>query len=439
MADSTHDDPAAHEQPIPKPGMRTALAHRDFALLWSGQALSAIGNRMFPIILALVVLDRQSGAAGLGLVLAVQGIALLAGTVLATSVGDRWHRSRVMMATDAVRVIGVVVIAISPTDLPEAVFFGSVIAIGVAEGMFQPAYGAVLPRILPKTHLQAGNALTSLSQYVAIIIGPSLAGVVIAAYGPGPALWIDIVTFAASLLTLSLTRETAHAKSAGPEDEEAGLLRRGVRDFNEGVRAIVQRRWLAASILMSTIVMGFVMAPAFVAAPIVAEERLGGPQAYGAAFTALGVGSILGALCGSRIRPRRPGVVATVGVLTIFGAMMSLAFLPLVGVLACWAVTGVGITLFEILWMTAVQQDVPDHLLGRVLALDWLGSDSLTPIGFALAGVLVGALGTRDVLVCGALLVLVTAPLPLLVRGGTTFTSADAADGARSPTAKAAA
>ncbi|MBC6459402.1 MFS transporter [Actinomadura sp. HBU206391] len=422
MADRTSDDLATVEKAGSKPGMSAALAHRDFALLWSGQALSAIGNRMFPIILALVVLDRHAGAAGLGLVLAVQGISVLVGTVAATSVGDRWRRSRVMMSTDAVRVVGVAVMAAGPTTLPGPVFIVSIVAIGVAEGMFQPAYRAVLPRVLPKTHLQAGNALTSLSQYVAIIIGPSLAGVIIATHGAGPALWIDVATFTASLVTLTLTREHPRARPVG--SPEAGLLRRGARDFTEGVRAIRERRWLLASICMSTVVMGFVMAPAFVAAPIEAGQRLGGPQAYGAAFTALGVGSILGAVFGSRIRTHRPGVVATLGVTTISGAMLSLAFLPLAGVLLCWAVTGVGLTIFEILWMTAVQHDVPDHLLGRVLALDWLGSDGLTPLGFALAGVTVSALGTRNVLLAGAILVLVTAPLPLLVRGGTSFSSA---------------
>jgi MFS family permease len=437
MAHGAPDGPAGVEGPPPSnPGMLAALAQRDFALLWSGQTLSAVGNRMFPIIVALVVLDRQAGAAGLGLVLAVQGIAMLTGTIVATAVGDRWRRSRVMMATDAVRVVGVAVIALSPTTLPGPVFFGAIIGIGAAEGMFQPAYRAVLPRVLPRSHLQAGNALTSLSQYVAIVIGPSLAGVVIAAHGAGIALWIDVATFAASLVTLMLTRE--HASAAKPDPSHAGLLRRGARDFTEGVQAIRERPWLAASICMSTLVMGLVMAPAIVAAPIEAEQRLGGPEAYGAAFTALGAGSILGALVGSRIRTSQPGVVGALGVMTISGAMMSLAFLPLAGVLLCWAIAGMGMTIFEILWMTAIQQDVPDHLLGRVLALDWLGSDSLTPVGFALAGVVVGALGTHNVLVAGAILVLVIAPLPLLVRGGTAFSSAEAGETARSAEARAA-
>lgn len=433
MVDGKHADPAVpgDTEGTPRLGMLAALRHRDFALLWSGQAFSAIGNRMFPIILALVVLQRDSGALGLGLVLAVQGVALLVGTAIATAVGDRWRRSRTMLATDGARVVGVAVIATDPTGLPTPALFGAIIVIGVAEGIFQPAYNAVLPRVLPKNHLQAGNALTSLSAYTAMVVGPTLAGIVIVAFHAGPALWIDVGTFAASLATLAFTREPSPAATTA-KTQRIGLLRRGARDFAEGVRAIRKRPWVGASILMSTAVMSFVMAPAFLAAPIVAEERLGGPQAYGAAYTAFGLGSIAGALFSGRIRTRRPGVVATWGVLTLFGAAMSLAVLPLAGVLVCWAITGVGLTVFEVLWMTAIQQDVPDHLLGRVMALDWLGSDSLTPLGYALAGAAVGALGTGQVLVGAAVLVLIVAPLPLLVRGGTTFSSSDAAGAGRS-------
>jgi hypothetical protein len=82
------------------------------------------------------------------------------------------------------------------------------------------------------------------------------------------------------------------------------------------------------------------------------------------------------------------------------------------------------VTVFQVLWTTAIQQDVPEHLLGRVLALDWLGSQGLMPLGYALAGLLVAAIGVRDVLIAGALIVLIAAPLPLLAPGGRTFSSA---------------
>jgi len=401
------------------------LRHRGFALLWSGQALSSLGNQMFPIILAVLVLQRQSGAVGLGLLLAAQGIALAVGTVLAAAIGDRWPRTHVMIATDAVRMIGVLAIALDPLGMSNLTLLPLVVAIGVAEGMFLPAYSAVVPRILPEDRLQQGNSLNAMSFYVAMVLGPSLAGALLAFSGARLALWIDVVTFVASLATLLFIREPAAVpeEAAAQAPTPGGWLRTGVRDFAEGLRAVRDRPWIAASIGMATVVMTFSVAPAFLVAPIEAVNRLGGPEAYGAAFTALGVGSVLGSILGGRLRTSRPGVVAILGVFTIFGSVISLALLPLAGVLLLWGVAGVGVTIFQILWTTAIQKDVPDRLLGRVMALDWLGSQGLMPLGYALAGVLVAQVGTHPVMIASAFLVLVAAPLPLLVRGGATFSS----------------
>ena len=416
---------AANAESAPaRPRLLAALAQRDFALLWSGQAFSSIGNQMFPIILAMVALQRNSGATGLGVVLAVQGGAVALGTVLAASVGDKWRRSRVMLVSDFVRIVGVAAIAMSPRQLPTASFLSIIVVIGIAEGLFIPAYGAVMPRILSADHLQGGNALNSLSLYVAMVLGPGIAGFVIAVFGTGLALWIDVVTFVFSLATLLAISERPMTRTPDPEDQRDGHVRRAVRDFRQGLGAVWERPWVAASIGMATLVMTFSVAPAFLAAPIEARDRLGGSGAYGAAFTALGVGSIIGSLISGKIRTGRPGTVAICGIFTIFGAVGSLAFLPLPGVLFCWTVAGVGVTVFQVLWTTAIQQDVPEHLLGRVLALDWLGSQGLMPLGYALAGLLVAAIGVRDVLIAGALIVLIAAPLPLLAPGGRTFSSA---------------
>jgi MFS family permease len=409
------------------PGMFTTLRHHDFALMWSGQALSSIGNTMFPIILALLVLDRHSGAEALGAVLAIQALAMAAGTGLAAALGDRWRRTRVMLGSDLVRAVAVAVIALAPLRLNTVVFLLLIVAVGVAEGMFQPAYGAVVPRLLPEDALQGGNSLSALSQYVAMVAGPVLAGAVIAAVGPGPALWVDTGTFAASIGTLILIRESAADEQAEVAADvgagRGGQVRRGLRDFAEGLREVRLRPWVAASILMATLVMTLSVAPAFVAAPIVAKDRLGGAAAYGAMFTALGVGSIIGALVAGRIRTSRPGLVGVCGIFAIFGSVGSLAVLPLAGVLIFWAIAGVGVTIFSVMWITALQRDIPDRVLGRVMALDWLGSQGLMPLGYALAGLVIGAIGTRPMLIGSAVLVLIAAPLPLLVRGGTTFSS----------------
>src|SRR6266566_2564844 len=127
-------------------GWLDALRCRDFRLLWSGQAVSAIGNQMFPIALAVLVVQRGMGAGGLGLVLATQGIALAVGTLLSSSVGDRWARTPVMIASDVSRLAGVLVLAAASRTMPLGVLLVVVAVTGCGEGLFQPAWSAPRPR-----------------------------------------------------------------------------------------------------------------------------------------------------------------------------------------------------------------------------------------------------------------------------------------------------
>jgi MFS family permease len=409
-------------------GWLAALRHHDFRLLWSGQAASVIGNQMFPIALAVLALQRGMGEAGLGLVLATQGAALGIGTLLGGSVGDRWRRTRVMIASDALRLAGVLALAAASRVIPTGVLLMVVAVTGFGEGLFQPAYNAVIPRLVPESLLLPANSLGGLSVQTGFLVGPALGGVLAAFGSPSLVFWIDAVTFAASFGTLLAITEPAPAALDAPSTTLAaepsralGAVRRAVADFTEGVRAVRERPWMGAVILLSTVIMTLVTAPAYVILPFEAHRHLGGSAAYGAVMAAVGLGAIVGSLVAGKLRIRRTGVVALAGLAMMGPAFAALATLPLAGVIAFWVLAGIGVAIFNVLWMTALQQDVPDHLLGRVISLDMLGSMALMPIGYAITGPLVAALGANTVLLTGAVLVVVTVPLPLLVRGGSRF------------------
>jgi MFS family permease len=407
--------------PEPPPSVRRALAHRDFALLWSGQALSNIGNMMLPVTLGLLVLSRGGGVTELGLVLAAQTVALGLGAVVATAVGDRWRRTRTMAVADVMRIVAVVGLAAAPHDLALAWIVGLVVVIGIGEGLFQPAFGAVVPKVVPTHLLQPANGLTSLSIDVATIAGPAIAGVCAAVWGVRATLWIDAATFVVSLATLISIREAAVAAGQRAVTGLRGAVTTMAVDLREGVAAVVKRRWLVSTIGSVTAVTMVAAAPSLVLLPVVAQDRLGGGDAYGAVLAAAGVGSLLGSVIASRVRTSRPGLVAF-GFSTLNAVSMAgLALLPLPGVMVSWALAGLGVTAFNVLWITALQRDVPQEVLGRVLALDWLGSTCFMPLGFLLAGTIVHTIGNVPLLLGAALFTLVVTPLPLLVRGAARF------------------
>nr|AKA59379.1 putative transporter [uncultured bacterium AB_9] len=402
---------------------RAALAHRDFAFLWSGQTISNIGNQMVPVALALVVLDRGHRVQDLGLVLAALTFALGLGAIVATAIGDRWRRTRMMVFADVIRAVAVAGVAAAPSGTPLGVVVLLVVVLGVGEGLFQPAYQAVVPKLVSGTALQSANALTSFSVHAAVVAGPALAGVCSALWGPRTTLWINAATFVVSLGTLVFIREAPPSWAA--DETGRGAVRRMASDIWQGVRAVLDRRWLGVTIGSVTLVTMIAAAPTMVLLPVIARERLGGDGAYGAVLTAAGVGALAGAAIASRIRARRVGSVA-IGLATLNAVSMAgLALLPLPGVLVTWAIASVGVTAFNVLWITALQRDVPEHLLGRVMALDWLGSTCFMPLGYLLAGPIVERTSTTAVLLTAAVCTVVLTPLPLLVRGGSTFSSSE--------------
>jgi len=405
------------------PGFTAALRHRDFALLWSGQTLSAVGNQMFPIALAMLVLSRGGSAVRLGFVLGVQAFAIAVGTLVAAAVGDRWRRTRQMIAADLLRTLAVAVLAAAPKTMPNSALFAMVALMGVGEGLFQPAFGAVVPRILPPELFQPGNGLNTMSMHLATVIGPALAGVIVAAKGPVLALWIDAASFAFSLASLAVIFEPPLESGSARVPGLRNALKQMGSDFREGVQSVLSRRWIAVTIAVATVVMVLVTAPSLVILPIEANRRLGGATAYGIILAAMGVGSVLGSLIAGKIRTRWPGVIAVCGTLTIAGCVSALAFLPLAGVVAAWALGGAGVAIFQVFWMTGVQRDVPQNVLGRVMALNWLVVLGLMPFGYAMTGFVAQSIGARNILLAGAALTLVVGPLPLLVSGGAKFSS----------------
>jgi MFS family permease len=148
--------------------------------------------------------------------------------------------------------------------------------------------------------------------------------------------------------------------------------------------------------------------------PLVAERSLGGESVYSLLLVLFGAGAAAGALVVGRWRPRLPGVAALVALLP--SGLMAFALagpspVAIVG-LALFA-AGIGEQVFDVLWVTAVQRDVPNELLGRVVSLDFTFSLALQPLGLALAGPVAGAIGTTELLTISGCFVFATT-LPLL-------------------------
>lgn len=391
------------------------LRNRHFRGLWLGQSLSAVGDRIALIALTLYVTRETGSPTSVGLVLAASIVPLLLLLVLGGVWGDRLSRVRIMVAADLVRFAAHALLAV--LVFADAATVPWIVAIrvvaGVAMAFFQPAYSALLPATVEEHEIQRARAWTSGSTTVADFLGPALATALVFGAGAGIAFAIDALTFLVSALLLARVR---------PRQRAAPLPRRRrsfLRDVAAGYREVRKRPWVRVTILVFGVGLHVGLAPWYVLGPTVAEDSYGSASVYGIAVTFVGAGSMLGAVVAARWRPARPLKVGLIAMLPFSFAACGLALgAPAAAVFALAAATGLGWTLFQVFWETALAERIPPEALARVSSYDMLGSFGLLPLGFLGAGPIAHALGSASaVLFGGAILFGVLMLVGLLPRG----------------------
>lgn len=382
---------------------------RYFRLLATGQALSWLGDGFQTVALAVAVVVAGGGASGLGLVLACQVLARLAGVLFGGVWADRLQPQRVMMLADLVR-FGAVAGMAAMFGLGRLVLpvLCVLVAITAAAGaFFAPAMTALKPMLVPADRLRSANATLSLLQTSCTVLGPAAGGVVVAVCGAATGFLVNALSFAASAATVSLIRSVS-----------ARSPRRGmIRELAEGWAAVRNRDWLLSGVLAAAlyhVANGVVL----VLAQVIAIRQLGGAGAVGVIAAGQGLGGMAGAAVALRTSPTRPLLGGWLALPLMCLWVVSYAWPGVLAAVVVGAVLGYGgLSFFSVAWETAIQDHVPHHLLARVAAWDTLTSFVAMPVGNAIAGSLSRAFGVRPVLLGCALVFLGSSLAPVCVRG----------------------
>ncbi len=255
---------------------------------------------------------------------------------------------------------------------------------GLGSGLFQPAFDGILPLLVEEPSLGSANALIGISRQAAFVIGPAIAGGIYGAAGSSAIFAADAGSFLVSAAVLAPARPRAYA----PAPSE-GLR----RELNAGLRYIVRVPWLWMTIGTFSLVLMIGYSAIQVLLPkLVEQEWNGGVGSYGLLFTMQGVGMVIGSVALGQIAPeRRRGalIYSLFAVNCILGVLMGLS--PWFSAAAALQVgrgfcVGFAITL----WDTMVMQRVPQHMLSRVISMDWFGSIGLLPAGLGIWAALSG-------------------------------------------------
>ena len=393
----------------------SVLGFREFRLLWIGQAVSTVGDQIFPVAVTITVLNAGGSATDIGLVLAARWASLVLFAIAGGVWADRLPRTLVMRAADAFRLVALLGLAALPSTPPLWVLALLVFLVGGGEAFFRPAETALLPSILPPDRLRPANALITISYRTASVVGPGLGALVVTlSGGTRSAFVINALTFGVSLVCLTLLHEP-------PRDARAGVgarrrAARGPRRVRRGGQASLGR-W-PSSILASLFLM-LCIAPETVLLPVIGRETFGTDHVYAASLAVFAAGGIVGGDRGAALAPaaarawwaRSGGCRSRRSRWCCCTARSRGCSTPRT------SSPGVGFEPFNVYWQTALQREIPSDKLARVSSLDWMASLALLPVGMALTGPAVQAFGITAVLLLAAAVNVVSTVVALFVPG----------------------
>ena len=379
-------------------GLR-AFAHRDFRLFWTGQQVSLIGTWMQSVAQSWLVLELTNSPFKLGVVSSLQFAPMLFLSFFAGALADRLPKRKLLFASQTVLLCQSLLLAVLVWHGHVQYWHVTVMALiyGIANTVDMPARQSFIVEMVGKEDLLSAITINSAMFNAARVIGPALAGLLIAHFGIAHAFFFNALSFVpvlGALLAMD-AQGLPHPRPARPMREE----------IREGLAYAARTPRIA---LVLALVLG-VSAFLFnynVVVPVLAREVLHvEARGFGILMTMLGVGAVLGAAVLGILGRGRPPLWALVTPAVLLGV----ATMLLATVHAFWVAGALMLVmgLCGILFMaganTTLQLTVPDHLRGRIMSLHTFVFAGVTPFGAFLVGSITEALGVRaGLLMAGA-------------------------------------
>jgi MFS family permease len=387
-------------------GLGRALRSRNYRLFFSGQGVSLIGTWITRIATSWLVYRLTGSELLLGVVGFCGQIPTLILAPFAGVLVDRWDRHRILVWTQVLSMLQSLALAV--LALAGIITVAEVLVLQVVQGIINafdtPARQAfVVDMIEDRADLPNAIALNSSLVNGSRIIGPSVGGILIAAFGEGWCFMLDAISYLAviaSLLMMVVTRSEREPRTTG-----------AIEELRAGWDYVTHSHPIRVALLMLALVSVMGM-PYTVLMPVIASAVLhGGAHTLGFLMTATGVGALLGALyLASRTTVLGLGRVIAVATgtfgagLVVFGLShvlwLSLAILPIVGA---------GFMIQMASTNTVIQTIVEERLRGRVMAFYTMAFLGTAPIGSLLAGVVADRIGASNTIIGGGVLCIAAA------------------------------
>jgi MFS family permease len=380
----------------PAPRRGGLLWHRDFRLLWIGQASSKLGSSVTSVAMPLVAVATLNATAFEAAILyAATWLPWLIIGLPAGAWVDRLRRRPVMVACDAASML--LFLSVPVAAWFDVLTIGHLLAVALAAGtatvFFQTAYQAYLPSLLDRKELPEGNAKLHGTESAMQVAGPGVAGLLAQLAGAVTAVLLDALSFAASALCLWAIR---FREPRQPRPATANLR----REIAEGIRFVARDPYLRVLAVMGAASnIGLIGYQSILIVFLVRDVGVSA-GAVGGLFAAISCGGVLGAAIATPIS-RRFGTARAI-LLCNAGALPFGLLIPLTGpgprlalLVAGGLIIGVGVVAGNVIKGVFRQQYTPSHLLGRVMvSMQFLNLGAI-PLGGLIGGTLGSTLGVR--------------------------------------------
>jgi MFS family permease len=404
--DTLHTQLETSDTPTKQPGF---FINRSFALLWSGQTISELGSHITGSGLPLVaVLMLNATALQVGLLTALSTLSALLLSLLAGVWVDRLPRRAIMIIADLGRalLLFTIPLAASLGILHIAQLYVVTFLVGTLTVFFAIANQSLLPMLVPREQLVAGNSKIEASSALAEIGGPTLAGLLIQTITAPTAIAFDALSFLFSAFCIGMM------SSCKPHHTPQALLevRKSVwREMYSGLRFMLAHPILRAVVAFASMRNFFGGAFATLYGLYIVRVLGLSPAIYGILIGLGGAGALLGSLGAVQLERRLGKGNVLIGGMLLSGCMALLTPLasgPLCILLAMLIVSQIvgdyGFVVHTINEISLRQTIVPEHMLGRINASMRFLVEGVGPLGAILAGVLSGLIGVRFTLLAGA-------------------------------------
>lgn len=389
------DDGAEMAGPLPRRARAGALlrrlaidvsplrASRDYRLLWTGQLVSTVGRQVTLVALPFQVFQLTRSSLAVGLIGLAEVVPLVLSSVGGGPLVDRFDRRRLLLVTEVALAgtTSLLLVGALAGNPPVGYLYGVAALHAAISGLNWPTRSAVIPNIVSREHLPAAMALNQVLFNASTIVGPALAGLLIAqglpwAYGT------DLASFAGSISAAAFLRPLPPARGDGVKP------RGGLGAVTEGFAYLRRQPLLVSTFVIDLVAMVFGMPRAVF--PELAEEVFHvGARGLGLLYSAPAVGALVGALTAGWVgRVRRQGVAVVVSVvlwgtgITAFGLSGDLFPLALLFL----ALAGAADVVSAVFRGTILQLTVPDALRGRISAVNMMVVAGGPRLGDAEAG-----------------------------------------------------